>query len=111
MKSNPDYPLWLVPEWNADSYKSFDLSREIKGLRLIRDSRRVLIHPEDAQALDLQEGDPVTVTSAQGAIPGTLRVTDSLRKGSIAMRLGWNNSPKGFRTPKIRPVRIERENR
>ena len=111
LKSNPDYPLWLVPEWNADSYKSLDLSLEIKGLRLIRNSGRVLIHPEDAQALGLQEGDPVTVTSAQGAIPGTLRVTDSLRKGLIAMRLSWNNGPRGFRTPKIQPVRIERENR
>lgn len=111
LKSNPDYPLWLVPEWNLDNYKSLDLSQEIKGLRFLRNSGRVLVHPEDARNLGLQEGEPVTVTSPHGVLSGMIKVSGSQRKGLVAVRLGWNNGPEGFRTLRILPVRIERENR
>jgi predicted molibdopterin-dependent oxidoreductase YjgC len=43
----------------------------------------VLVHPTDAAAAGLGDGDPVRVTSRRGEQVGTARVTDTVRQGEV----------------------------
>ncbi|WP_077034891.1 molybdopterin-dependent oxidoreductase [Pelomonas sp. KK5] len=47
------------------------------------------MHPQDAQARGLFEGDAVRISSSEGAIEARLSLDDTLRPGAVAMTHGW----------------------
>lgn len=53
------------------------------------------VSPQDAQRLQLQDEQAVTVRSPWGEIRAQVRIDDSLRQGTVAMSHGWGNQ----RTP------------
>jgi len=53
------------------------------------------VSPQDAQRLQLQDEQAVTVRSPWGEITAQVRIDDSLRPGTVAMSHGWGNQ----RTP------------
>lgn len=53
------------------------------------------VSPQDAQRLQLQDEQAVTVRSPWGEISAQVRIDDSLRQGTVAMSHGWGNQ----RTP------------
>jgi len=55
VKASKVDPFPLIPNNALDNYRSLDLSKEIKGLRIIRNLRRMRINAEDAQNLKLRE--------------------------------------------------------
>lgn len=53
---------------------------------------RALIHPDDAHALSISDGDEIEVGTGQGAIVIRARVTDEMRPGVIAVPHGWGHA-------------------
>ncbi|MFF0456869.1 molybdopterin-dependent oxidoreductase [Nocardia africana] len=60
-----------------------------------RDRCTVLMHPADAGARGLADGEPVTVSSSSGSIVVTLEVGDDIRPGTVAIPHGWGHREPG----------------
>jgi anaerobic selenocysteine-containing dehydrogenase len=52
---------------------------------------RALIHPDDAAALSIADGDEIEVQSQQGAVRLLARLSDEMRLGVIAVPHGWGH--------------------
>lgn len=63
----------------------------------------VLMHPDDAAARGLAQGDTVTVASAVGAIELPLDVSDDIRPGTVAVPHGWGHQRSGWRHARTLP--------
>jgi len=50
-----------------------------------------LLHPDDARALSVADGDEIEVGSDQGAVRLRARVSDEMRKGVVAVPHGWGH--------------------
>ena len=61
--------------------------------RLMPDSRRhtARVHPADAAAAGLVDGDRALITSASGSIEVTVLLTDEMTPGNIAVPHGWGH--------------------
>ncbi len=55
----------------------------------------VWIHPQDAAARDLEDGQEATVTSPQGSISIRARVSDNVKAGHVWVDFGWGNPSDG----------------
>ncbi len=82
-KVRKDFPFHLLFDYSLDYYRSLSLSREIKGMRIIRDSRWIRINPEDAEKLKLSEGEEVEVGSASEKIKGVAKISEAIPRGII----------------------------
>ncbi|CAM2903163.1 molybdopterin oxidoreductase family protein [Skermania piniformis] len=60
-----------------------------------RDRCTALLHPAEAAARGLADGDPVTVTSATGSIVVPVEVSDEIRRGVVAVPHGWGHQEPG----------------
>ncbi len=78
-----EFPFHLLLDYSLDYYRSLSLSQEIKGMRIIRDSRWIRINPEDAEKLKLGEGEEVQVGSGSKRIKGVAKISDAIPRGII----------------------------
>jgi len=53
---------------------------------------RARIHPEDAAAAGVEDGEPVRISSGEGAIETVAKVTDEVMAGTIAVPHGWGHA-------------------
>ncbi|MEE6167369.1 MULTISPECIES: molybdopterin-dependent oxidoreductase [unclassified Mycolicibacterium] len=60
-----------------------------------KDRCTLLIHPADAEANDVSDGDVVTVTSAGGSIDVPVEITDAIKQGVVSMPHGWGHGLPG----------------
>jgi len=81
------HPLELTLTYSLDSYRSFDFSRKVKGMQAFRDSAWVLIHPEDAAAAEVKDGDRIIVEAGATSIPGLARLTEAVERGTVRATL------------------------
>ncbi|MFB0565834.1 MAG: molybdopterin-dependent oxidoreductase [Candidatus Aminicenantaceae bacterium] len=88
-----DFPLLLLVNYNLDYYKSLNLSKEIKGLRKIRDSRWIKINPQDAAELKIEDGEEVEVESSSQRVRGIARIEDTIPHGIIDGSFLWSENP------------------
>jgi biotin/methionine sulfoxide reductase len=114
-EETPGHPVWREPrEWlgaeaaarfplHLLSFQPFtrlhgqlDVGRAAAANR-VAGREPILMHPEDAAARGLQDGQVVRVFNDRGAIAAGLRVTDQLRRGVVAMATGawWNPARPG----------------
>ena len=69
-----------------------------------RGRKRILIHPDDAAARGIGDGDLVRVFNARGACRARARVSDSIRPGVVALPTGaWFGDPGGNLDPHGNP--------
>ncbi|WP_290691521.1 MULTISPECIES: molybdopterin-dependent oxidoreductase [unclassified Haematobacter] len=103
------HPAWLPPaEWLGSGTQGFHLiSGQPEGrlhsqLESAAASRagkrsgreRMRIHPEDAEALDIGDGDAVRLWNARGACLATAEVTERIAQGVVFLPTGsWLTSP------------------
>jgi len=52
---------------------------------------RALIHPADAEALSIADGDEIEIGTDQGAVRLLVRLTDEMRPGVLAVPHGWGH--------------------
>ena len=61
------------------------------------------LHPDDAAALGLVDGDPAVVTSRVGQVTVPVEVTDAIRPGVVSIPHGWGHDGPGVQ------LRVARE--
>lgn len=85
------YPLSLISLRELRSQNTWlqNIPKLIVGDRV----QRLRIHPIDAARYDIEDGDPVQITSRDGQISvPAARVTDEMMPGSVALPHGWGHS-------------------
>ncbi|TMK38997.1 MAG: hypothetical protein E6G66_18090 [Actinobacteria bacterium] len=83
-----DFPLRLVSLRELRSHNTWFHNVD----KLMRGRRQTLrIHPKDAAEFDLQEGDPVAIVSKSGRVEASVRLTDEMAPGVIALPQGWGH--------------------
>jgi formate dehydrogenase alpha subunit len=89
-KSNKKFPFSLWANYSLDSYRNLILSKEIKGLEVVRNCMWIKLNPQDAAALKLKEGESIVVESPEGKIEGLGKITEAVPKGMVEASLLWN---------------------
>jgi formate dehydrogenase len=62
--------------------------------RLMPDVReqRAVMHPDDADRLQLSDGELATITSRSSSVSVAIRVSDEMTPGNIALAHGWGHN-------------------
>jgi predicted molibdopterin-dependent oxidoreductase YjgC len=88
---DPDYPLLLVT--GRLLYDRGTLLRHSEAAQGLAPGAHVVIHPSDAQALDLVDGCDVAVESAQGRLGFVVKISDEVVPGTVYAPLGLSAPP------------------
>ncbi|MGI9604076.1 MAG: molybdopterin oxidoreductase family protein [Acidimicrobiales bacterium] len=57
----------------------------------------LLVHPDDAERLGLDDGKPAQVRSQAGEVQATVEITDRIRPGVVSLPHGWGHDVDGVR--------------
>ncbi len=99
------YPLVLTTDRSLFHYHTGTMTRKVKGLNVFQGEELVAINPQDAKALDVNDGEMVQVISRRGRVTAKARVTDAAPPGTIAMTFHFAESPTNELTnPALDPV-------
>jgi anaerobic selenocysteine-containing dehydrogenase len=84
-----EFPLRLIGLRELRSHNSWMHNSELlmRGGR----SHAARVHPEDAAACGIEDGEACRIISAHGAIELPARVTDEVKRGTIAVPHGWGH--------------------
>lgn len=88
-----EYPLVLTTERSLYHFHTATMTRKVAGLNTLRASELVEIHPDDATALGIADGDGVRVISRRGVVTAQARVTDVSLPGVVCMTFHFAESP------------------
>ena len=90
----PEPGLWLIGRRQRRSHNSWMHNQpEIRQ----PEGNRALMHPEDALARELVDGDLVEVASAQGRVTLPVELTEDVAPGVIVVPHGWGERPEDLR--------------
>ncbi|MEM7104623.1 MAG: molybdopterin oxidoreductase family protein [Bacteroidota bacterium] len=69
------------------------------ALRLVKGGNRctLLLHPEDANKLDIEDGQIVLVTSEKGQVKIPVEITTDIMPGVVSIPHGWGHNKKGIK--------------
>ena len=99
-----DAPWDLAPAPLVDQLQTLDdepglvliprrMPKRFNGRPLTTDDEpEVLLHPDDARALGIGEGDLVEVTSATGSVAVPARLAPAMRTGTVSINHGWSEA-------------------
>jgi anaerobic selenocysteine-containing dehydrogenase len=87
--ADPRYPLRMIGLRELRSHNSWMHNSPL----LLRGGRThaARVHPDDAAAIGLSDGDLVCVTSKSGSIELPVKVTDEMTRGTVAVPHGWGH--------------------
>ena len=68
------------------------LGREIPGLARVGTTNAAYMNPEDMQAISVNDGDLVRITSPSGEVVGVAEGSDTIKRGVISMSHSWGGS-------------------
>jgi anaerobic selenocysteine-containing dehydrogenase len=94
-RDTADAPLVLVGRRDLRSNNSWMHNVEVlvKG----RPRCTLQVHPADAAARQLANGDPAVVTSRVGSVTATVEVTEQVTAGVVSLPHGWGHGVEGTR--------------
>jgi formate dehydrogenase alpha subunit len=90
------YPVFLLNDYSLDTYRNYSMSKEIAGLKRMRDPEWIYLSPEDADKADLENGDPLELLTGRGTLSGRAKITRSLPPGVVRTHFIWNEDPHLF---------------
>lgn len=90
-----DHPFVLIGRRHVRSNNSWMHNVKV----LVKGAPRCTmhVHPDDAAALGLADGDPAVVRSRVGEVTVPVEVTDAIRPGVVSIPHGWGHSVEGTR--------------
>ena len=91
-ETSKKYPYLLMLDYSLDYYRNLSLPEEIRGMSIIRDSRWIKMSPEDAEDLQVKDGEEIVVESADGKCKGLVRISESIPKGRMKASILWNDA-------------------
>ena len=93
-----DYPLVLTTGRKLYHYHTGSMTRRVSGLMDMVPEERVEMNPVDGQALGVQSGDVVRVSSRRGRVEARAEVTDRVPKGVVFMTFHFPEAAANFVT-------------
>ena len=93
-------PLVLITGRALEHYNCGSMTRRSPTLAL-RPHETVEIHPDDASARDIRDGDAVVVTSQQGEARGIATVSDDVSPGTLFMTFHFPESGTNYVTSAV----------
>ena len=87
-----EYPVYLTTGRLMQHYQSGTQTRRVRALREAQPEPVVEVHPDLAEACELNEGDRVRVVSRRGAAAGLVRITETIRADTVFMPFHWGGS-------------------
>jgi formate dehydrogenase alpha subunit len=115
-----EYPFVLITRRSAFHYHAV-MTRKAEGFDELRSEEHVEIHPADAAALEIQDGEVIKVTSRRGRIKAKTKITEVVPRGVVCMTFNFAETRTNIltsgaldpiaKTPefKVCAVKIERE--
>jgi anaerobic selenocysteine-containing dehydrogenase len=94
------YPMLLIGLREIRSHNSW--MHNSPKLMLGRHENTALVHPKDAAAAGVADGDLLRITSKTNSVELPVRVTDEIIEGTVAVPHGWGHSG-GWRTASANP--------
>ncbi len=82
-KVNQDFPYYLTTGRVKSQWHTGTMTRYIKELENYSGDNKILIHPLDAEKINLQDGDAVKITSEFGEIVDRVQVSPKTKIGTI----------------------------
>ncbi len=99
------YPLILTTGRSLYQFHTGTMTRKVKGLNVMLGEELVEMNPEDASALDINDGDMIKVISRRGEVTAKARVTEASPAGVVTMDFHFAESPANILTnPALDPV-------
>jgi anaerobic selenocysteine-containing dehydrogenase len=91
---HPDFPLRLIGLRELRSHNSWMHNAPL----LMRGGRThaARVHPDDAEALGIDDGDRCRISSPHGSIEIAAMVTDEIKPGTVAVPHGWGHRGGGW---------------
>ncbi len=100
-----EYPLMLTTGRSLYHYHTGTLTRRVDGLNSLNGREMVEMHPEDAKAAGLTDGDRIIIRSRRGLVKAALKTSDRCPKGVVSMSFHFAESPTNVLTsPVLDPV-------
>jgi predicted molibdopterin-dependent oxidoreductase YjgC len=90
--ADDEYPFVLITGRRLVHYNNASMTRRSEGFGAISDRELVEIHPKDASALGIRDGDTVRVESRRGAVEVRAMVTDRSRPGTVFMSFHFSET-------------------
>ena len=99
--ANGDLTLIGRRELRSNNSWMHNCARLVKG----RERCTLLMHPGDAEARGVRDGERVRVATRAGSVQATLEVTDAIRPGVVSLPHGWGHGREGtqLRVASARP--------
>lgn len=93
--SDPDFPLILTTGRVRDQWHTRTKTGKVSKLDSQFPEPFLEIHPSDAEALGLKEGDPAQIDSMRGRTVARTRITDRIRPGVVFLPMHWGKMVNG----------------
>ena len=88
-EGSSDYPFVLGNRRSRHAMNSW--LNELPGLHPAGKGNAAFLHPHDAAALGINDGDPVRVSSPVGAVDTVAALSDRPRRGLVVLEHGWGS--------------------
>jgi len=86
------YPLILTTGRIRDQWHTMTRTGKVNKLRQHLDTPYVELHPDDAEAQGIAEGDTVTIYNDRGAVRARAVLTDTVKPGVVFLPMHWGKS-------------------
>ncbi|MBL0744773.1 nitrate reductase [Chryseolinea lacunae] len=87
-----DYPLILTTGRIRDQWHTMTKTGKVNRLRQHIDKPFLEIHPYDATARNIRNGDPVVIRNARGETRVCARITDEIKQGVVFLPMHWGRN-------------------
>lgn len=89
-----DYPFTLTTGRRYESYNTHSQTRHYaSGVKVKQTEETLDIHPDDATALGIMDGEVVRVRSRRGELEVKAKVTEQVVPGLVFMSFHWSETP------------------
>ncbi len=80
--SNDEFPLLLISERNLHYYHGASLTKQVRGMNLIKPEEVLYLNPADAASLGIAGGDSVKIVSPYGSDECLVEISHGLPEGA-----------------------------
>ena len=96
--TDDDYPLTLTTGRILHHYHSGTMTRRSEPLSWREPRGQADIHPADAAAIELEDGQAVVIKSRRGEVRTRAHLTDRVPRGTVFLAFHWREAPANMLT-------------
>ncbi len=86
---SPDFPLILTTGRIRDQWHTMTKTGKVAKLNKHIERPFLEIHPNDAKARGLKDGDPVKIFNVRGEVQLSTKITDGIKEGVVFLPMHW----------------------